>query len=70
MIKMNERQLIGKEKVMMPPYSCWTKNCIVQGGGGIATAISKWFKDFAMRAREGINDDEYLIMRLEFSPQL
>ncbi len=68
---MNETQLAGKSKVDLDSYITWTRNRTVQGGGGIATAVSVEFRDSACGAGEGQGDDEYLITRLEaFNPAL
>ena len=70
-VAMNETLLSGNMKVSMPPYICWSKNRSEKGGGGVTTAVSKQFKDFAVGAGQGQEDDEYLITRFEcFSPAL
>ena len=71
MVTMNETQLSGKLKVDIDSYSCWSKNRINQGGGGIATAVAQQYKDMATGVGEGMKDDEYLITRMEnFHPAL
>ena len=68
---MNEIQLSGKMKVKLDSYSCWTRNRSKKGGGGIATAVSREYRDSAMAAGEGQDDDEFLITRINrFQPAL
>ena len=55
----------------LEPYSSWTKNRSKKDGGGIATAVGPRYKNSAMGAGEGVEDDEYNINRIEtFSPAL
>ena len=71
MIIMNEIQLSGNMKVKLDSYSCWTRNRSKKGGGGIATAVSREYRDSAMAAGEGQDDDEFLITRIDrFQPAL
>ena len=71
MVLMNETLLVGRAKVSISPYTCWSRNRKETGGGGIATAVAPQFKDDTVGAGEGEGDDEYLITRIEcFSPAL
>ena len=71
MIALNETQLQGNAKVQLPSYISWTRNRKEQVGGGVASCISKEFKDSAVGVGEGVGDDEFLITRIEsFSPAL
>ena len=71
MVCINEMGLQGREKVRLDPYVSWTKNRSKKGGGAIATAVGPKYKNAAMGAGEGEEDDEYLITRIEdFSPAL
>ena len=71
LVAMNETLLSGNMKVSMPPYTCWSKNRSEKGGGGISTAVSPQYKDFAVGAGQGEEEDEYLITRFDcFSPAL
>ena len=68
---MNETQLAGNMKVSLKPYTTWTKNRTEKGGGGVATAVSQQYSEFAVGAGEGEKDDEYIITRIEaFTPAL
>ena len=70
-VAMNETLFSGNMNVSMPPYICWSKNRSEKGGGGVTTAVSQQFKDFAVGAGQGQEEDEYLITRFEcFSPAL
>ena len=70
-ILMNETQLVGKMRVKLDQYTCWTKNRTVQKGGGIATAVSRQYSNMTVAAGEGREGDEYMITRLEsFTPAL
>ena len=52
-------------------YAAWSKNRTMKGGGGIATAVARQYKDLSVGAGEGKEDDEYLITRIDsFSPAL
>ena len=58
-------------KVSIPTYTSWTKNRTEKGGGGIATSVASRYKDYAVGAGQGENEDEYLVTRLDcFSPAL
>ena len=71
MVAMNETLLSGTMKVSMPPYTCWLKNRSEKGGGGVANAVSQQYKNSAVGAGQGEEEDEYLITRFEcFSPAL
>ena len=57
--------------VSLKPYTSWTRNRTEKGGGGIATAVSQAFKNHAVGAGEGEQDDEFLITRIDaFTPAL
>ena len=71
MILLNETQLVGKMNVSLKPYTSWTRNRTEKGGGGIATAVSQAYKNHAVGAGEGEQDDEFLITRIDaFTPAL
>ena len=71
MVLLNETQLVGNMKVTITPYSSWTKNRSEKGGGGIATVVSQDYKDCAIGAGEGENNEEYLVTRIDaFCPAL
>ena len=71
MVALNETLLTGKTKVSLPSYTTWTKNRTEKGGGGIATVVNQTFKNHAVAAGEGENDDEFLITRVDtFTPAL
>ena len=71
MIALNETLLSGKMKINLPPFAWWTITRKDIGGGGVATGIAQQYKDLAMGAREGKEEDQYLITRVEsFSPAL
>ena len=38
-VLMNETLLSGRAKVSVSPYTCWSRNRMETGGGGIATAV-------------------------------
>ena len=65
LLVINETQLLGKMEVSLNPYINWSQNRTQKGGDGIATAVSQIFWDTAVGAGEGIEDDEYLITRIE-----
>ena len=56
-VVINESQLVGNMEVSLSPYISWTKNRTQKGGGGVATAVSHIFKDTAVGAGEGLEDD-------------
>ena len=69
MIAINETQLVGRRKVDLNPYLCWTKNRTEGKGGGICTAVAPEYRDSAVGAGEGEGGDEYMVTRVEaFSP--
>ena len=71
MVFMNETHMVGRQKVSLPEYTCWSKNCKEKGGGGESTAVSQEYKDSAMGAGEGQDEDEYIITRIDrFNPAL
>ena len=71
MLVMNETLLMGSTKVSIPGYLSWSKNRTEKGGGGIATSVANQYKDLAVGAGQGEDEDEYLVTRIEsFSPAL
>ena len=70
-IVMNETLLTGNMRVSIPTYTSWSKNRTEKGGGGIATSVASQYKDWAIGAGQGEDEDEFLVTRVEcFSPAL
>ena len=71
-IVLNETQLQGNAKVQLASYTSWSRNRREQEkGGGVATCVSREYKDSVVGIGEGSGDDEFLITRLEkFRPAL
>ena len=60
-----------KKKVHLEGYESFGRNRSNSDGGGIATLVKKSIANFALKAGEGSDTDEYLITRLsKFSPPL
>ena len=71
MVTMNETLLTGNMKVSMSPYTSWTKNRKGMGGGGVSTVVSQQYQDCTMGVGEEVENDEYLITRVDcFYPAL
>ena len=71
LVLMNETLLVGNMKVSIPAYTSWSRNRTGKGGGGIATSVADKYKDCAVAAGQGEDEDEYLITRIDcFSPAL
>ena len=68
---LNETGLRGRNKVTLPGYLSYTRNRVVKSMGGISTSVKDTIKDSTVKVTEGIENDEFLIIRLEqFSPAI
>ena len=68
-VTLNETQLLGRAKVELKPFTCWSKNRTERGGGGVCTGVAPHLAHSAVGAGEGQGDDEFLVTRLEaFDP--
>ena len=71
MVILNETLLAGNMKVSIPEYTSWSRNRTEKGGVGIATSVANKYKDCAVGAGQGEDEDKYLITRINcFSPAL
>ena len=64
-ITINETGLRGQNKVKIPGYFSFSKNRIEKCMGGVATAVTNETKEMTVKVKEGSDDDEYIITRLE-----
>ena len=68
---LNETGLKGRNKVNIPGYLTFTKNRKQKSMGGISTSIKDKWRNFTVNVGEGIEDDEFLITRLDnFNPTI
>ena len=66
---LNETGLRGRNKVNIPGYLTYTKNRVKKYMGGISTSIKDKLRNFTVNVGQGIEEDEYLITRLDnFNP--
>ena len=68
---LNETGLRGKNKVNIPGYLSFTRNRLSKAMGGISTSVKDTYKNDTVKLCEGIEDDEFLIIRLDnFNPAI
>ena len=61
----NEHGLRGKNKVNIPSYFSFTKCRESKQSGGCSISVVNAMKQETVKVKEGINDDEYIIVRIE-----
>ena len=64
-IILNETHVSDKSKVSIPGYYTFSKGRATRKGGGISTSVANNLKQYAVNIKEGENEDEYQITRLE-----
>ena len=70
-VALNETQVLGRSKMELEPFTCWSRNRTHKGGGGVSTAVAPHLAHSAVAAGQGEGEDEWLVTRVEaFSPAL
>jgi hypothetical protein len=64
-VTINETGLRAQNKVKIPGYFSFSKNRIEKCMGGVATAVTNDMKQNTVKVKEGEDDDEYIIIRVE-----
>ena len=64
-ISLNEHGLQGKNKVIIPGYLTFTKNRLLKSMGGVSVSVGNYMRQNAVKVKEGIDDDEYVIVRVD-----
>lgn len=64
-ITLNETGIRNRNKVIIPGYISFCKNRKLRAMGGVSTSVKDDLKSYTVSVKEGIDDDEYIITRLE-----
>ena len=68
---LNETGLRGRNKVILPGYTTFSRNRVEKSMGGISTSIKDKMRPHVVNVGQGAGEDEYLIIRLDqFNPAI
>ena len=62
-VTLNETHYVNKKKVNIDGYTVYNKNRSNMNGGGVATAIISADAKYALKVKEGIEGDEFLVTK-------
>ena len=62
-VTLNETHYVNKKKVNIDGYTVYNKNRNNMNGGGVATAIISADAKYALKVKEGIEGDEFLVTK-------
>ena len=68
---LNETGLRGRNKVILPGYTTFSRNRVEKSMGGISTSLKDKMRPHVVNIGQGAGEDEYLIIRLDqFNPAI
>ena len=64
-VNLNETGLRGNNKVKLEGFHSFSRNRVSKAMGGVATSVAEDLQQRTIKVGEGVEDDEYLITRLD-----